>query len=129
MRISDWSSDVCSSDLQDRFDPDIKAPSVASSRDPRLDEREELVEDAVLESDRKRQKAVEPSLDGRHLVLEDAILVDQLETGAMLEFVERGAGELAPRQQVEPAQEGSAGIFALEVVGGVEQPLDRKSVV
>src|SRR3546814_8429432 len=115
MRISDWSSDVCSSDL-----------SVASSRDPRLDEREELVEDAVLESDRKRQEAVEPSLDGRHLVLEDAILVDQLETGAMLEFVERGAGELAPRQQVEPAQEGSAGIFALEVVGGVEQPLPAR---
>src|SRR3546814_15315770 len=103
MRISDWSSDVCSSDL-----------SVASSRDPRLDEREELVEDAVLESDRKRQEAVEPSLDGRHLVLEDAILVDQLETGAMLEFVERGAGELAPRQQVEPAQEGSAGIRSEE---------------
>src|SRR3546814_11847972 len=44
----------------------------------------------------------------------------------MLEFVERGAGELAPRQQVEPAQEGSAGIFALEVVGGVEQPLPAR---
>src|SRR3546814_12831443 len=73
--------DECCPIDQDRFDPDIKAPSVASSRDPRLDEREELVEDAVLESDRKRQEAVEPSLDGRHLVLEDAILVDQLEIG------------------------------------------------
>src|SRR3546814_11817977 len=57
--------DECCPIDQDRFDPDIKAPSVASSRDPRLDEREELVADAVLESDRKRQEAVEPSLEDR----------------------------------------------------------------
>src|SRR3546814_1775685 len=41
--------DECCPIDQDRFDPDIKAPSVASSRDPRLEEREERSEEHTSE--------------------------------------------------------------------------------
>ncbi|KAK0359221.1 hypothetical protein LTR94_032177, partial [Friedmanniomyces endolithicus] len=107
----------------DRFDADIEAPRFARGRHARFNQGKELVEDAVLERDRQREDAIEPALDRWHLVLEDTVLVGQFKAGAMLEIVECGAGELARSQQVEPGEKRGAGIFAFEVVGGIEQAL------
>ena len=77
--------------LEDKAFPftDIEAAGFARGRDAGFDQRQEFVEDIVLQRDRQGEDAIQPALDGRHLVLEDAILVAELQAGAMLEVVKR----------------------------------------
>ena len=107
----------------DRLHADIERAGIPRSGDARLHERQELVEDAVLQVDRQREEAVQPALYRRQFLLQHAILVAELEAGAILELAERGAGQLARVEQVEPADERGAGVLAFEVVGRVEQVL------
>src|SRR3546814_10621476 len=83
MRISDWSSDVCSSDLicaqqlviQDRevldrdgLEAEVECAGLMGGIDARFDQPHELVEDRILQGDWKRQEAIEPALDRRRIL-------------------------------------------------------------
>src|SRR3546814_4529788 len=93
MRISDWSSDVCSSDL------------LARRIDARLDQPHIFIEDRVLGGDPEREDAVEPALDRRQLFEERAILVSELETGHGLEALHVHARQFVPMEKMIPLGE------------------------
>src|SRR3546814_7754433 len=91
MRISDWSSDVCSSDLDaigiEALNAEIERSGLARRLDTRFDEAEIFVEDGVLERDAQREDAVEPALDRRKVFGKPAGLALQIESGQPLELV------------------------------------------
>ena len=70
----------------DRLHADIERAGIPRSGDACLHEREEFIEDAVLQVDRQREEAVQPALDRRQLLLQHTILVAELEAGAILEL-------------------------------------------
>src|SRR3546814_15270559 len=97
MRISDWSSDVCSSDLEDQrdgdgADDDIHQIGIAGPLDHQLD-----VEDPVIETDQERGDAQggeqrQPALALRYRVGDDSEQQEQ-EEAAMDRAERKGAGE------------------------------------
>src|SRR3546814_18981801 len=93
MRISDWSSDVCSSDLQD-----------------------------VLEVDGQRQHPVEEGGDRRQFVLE-TIAVAERQSCRRLESPERTALDLAAVEQTVKLAQGVARIPGFQIVLRSEQAL------
>ena len=99
---------------------------LARGRDPLLDQAQELVENRVLDADRQRQDAVEPALDRREVLDQYPALALQLETRARLEVDHGGALELALGEEIKPGDQRCLGIFALEVVGRVEQVLPAR---
>jgi hypothetical protein len=88
-----------------------------------FDQRQELVEDQVLQADGERQQTVEPALDGRQILLQDPVAVGELQTGPLGEFGEADAGQLAPDKEMEPGDERRLRIIALEIVCWIEQVL------
>src|SRR3546814_20974288 len=91
MRISDWSSDVCSSDLDaigiEALNAEIERSGLARRLDTRFDAAEIFVEDGVLERDAQREDAVEPALDRRKVFGKPAGLALQIESGQPLALV------------------------------------------
>src|SRR3546814_17019299 len=83
MRISDWSSDVCSSDLLD-------AGGKQSFED---------IEQDLLHGDGERQHPVEEGADAGQVITQTAIVVGKFEAGHIFEGAERAAFPLATRAQ------------------------------
>ena len=79
-------------------------------------------EEDALKLDGEREQPVEERRDRRQLVL-DAVRVHQLQAGGGLETVERATLDLAAHQQHIELAEGVAGVVALQIVLGAEQPL------
>src|SRR3546814_11137108 len=103
MRISDWSSDVCSSDLDaigiEALNAEIERSGLARRLDTRFDEAEIFVEDGVLERDAQREDAVEPALDRRQVFGKPAGLALQIESGQQLEIVHADRLKFAGRSE------------------------------
>src|SRR3546814_11746609 len=83
MRISDWSSDVCSSDLLD-------AGGKQSFED---------IEQDLLHGDGERQHPVEEGADAGQVITQTAIVVGKFEAGHIFEGAARAALPLATRDQ------------------------------
>src|SRR3546814_11280377 len=98
MRISDWSSDVCSSDLQ-----------------------------AVLHGDGQRQQSIEEGGDRRQVFFQRPTLDGQRQAGGFLEARERAALDTALRQQHIELPQRRARLIAFEIVLGAKQPLPARS--
>ncbi len=59
---------------RDGLDPEIERAGLPCSIDPCFDQRQELIEDRVLQRDRQREDAVEPALDGGKVIDHAAIM-------------------------------------------------------
>ena len=53
---------------RDGLDPEVERARLPGSIDPRFNETEELVKDAILQGDRQREEPIEPALDRRKIV-------------------------------------------------------------
>ena len=104
----------------DGLDAALEGAGLDRVGDVGVDARLECGEELVLLGDGEREQAVEELRHGRQLLLEPA-LVDQPESGRLLEVGERPAGDrAAPQREVELAERG-AGVDAFEIVAGAEQ--------
>src|SRR3546814_13240679 len=85
MRISDWSSDVCSSDLMDGFDAHTGVILIAASNRP------DILDPALLRPGRfDRQIVVDrPDLEGRKAILEVHAKGKPLEPNVRLDVLAR----------------------------------------
>src|SRR3546814_4074618 len=104
MRISDWSSDVCSSDHADGFDAGIEGASLLCGIDAGFDKTEIFVKDCILDRDRQSKNAVKPPLDGREF-FDQLAFIFKAQAGAVTEITEGDAGQFAAMQQSIPRSE------------------------
>src|SRR3546814_359536 len=68
MRISDWSSDVCSSDLEG------KGIKILDANPARYNVRQDVIDDVLSEMDREVAELPEPKRKGYETLLHDAVL-------------------------------------------------------
>src|SRR3546814_1294728 len=97
MRISDWSSDVCSSDLVKRRVPDPKqrgAPNFLRSADYGLDGVVMRPQRIIIEEDLRTRRALRGSARHRQTRGDPESTVDQDQLGKNREAIQmRGSGE------------------------------------
>lgn len=110
----------------DGFQSLVERSGLARGFDPRFDETKVFIKYGVLERDRQRENAVEPTLNRREIVGQPAIGVFEPETRTLDKIPETRGFELAVIEQLEPAAERVARIVAFEIVGRVEQVLTAR---
>src|SRR3546814_14324100 len=97
MRISDWSSDVCSSDLHAAAGPGVKAEVVVAGRQPAHGREMSAAEAQRID---RCFPPLARTVDGEHVAAGIAGVADQLGEHALAGEVERvGAVLRAPRSE------------------------------
>ena len=109
------------------LDADIVGAGGDRGLDARLEQLLEGSEEPVLHRDAQGQHAIEELRDRRQFLAQRAVLVEEIETGRVLEFAERAATRssrvLAGVKQLVELPQRRLGIGAFEIVVGAEQAL------
>src|SRR5438105_2684683 len=92
-----------------RLDAEVIGAGCDGALDPGAQQILKHAEQGVLQIDGEREEAIEEGRDRRQVLAQATVAVDQLQSGRLLERLERAGFDLAAKEQdVELAQRGAA---------------------